>query len=1033
MPTVFPGSIDAYVPKVNDPGGDEIIAEHINDLQDPMVAVQTKLGVDASADPTSIDYLLKNPLSSDPGHTHTDASISTIDASKLVGVGLTVGHALFANTPTTVTFRAIQEVDIVDGGLLARIGDNESITGIWSFTRISRFKIITGTTTELIDVNPLNSPNTIILADGEGITFWNATPLGTGAAEVGLIRGGTQELRVHAGNPAAATSWGKVGAKSFKIYNPATGLDWTEHVFTGGSGQHTYVWPLTGPPASAQVLQSDAFGNLSWVPGGGGGTPGTPLDSLQYNNAGAFDGTDFFFYSAGTLNGRTPAVKTIIIDPVSYETIHNSFYVFKWTDNIAADAGAIDVALERSGAGLLKVSDGAFGYRGLGVSDLYVRGTAGVFSDFTTDGNIYLNHEGQKRAWAANLAVTQLGWNAAILGIDQATGTTSEWAIAAYRDAGGWKYSTGAAAAKIQLVGGAALRMSVAAAGAPGNPVIWEDKFYSSPNGGQGLSLWHQRMILATGLQVAPADGITFRDQQVGGPSRLYVVHGAGGELETARLEFHQQNINTAGGYIEHGNFWGVFTICAEAGQALEFINSGTSFLWPTSHGGAGYVLTTNGTGQLSFQPASASVAISSLLDAAAANTLNNAAYEQTWNWTSLAAGETALTLTATGTGTVLDIFANGGTRGIHIDASSGSGDYGLKIEMGTSLLANHALELIGPTAPVAEITRTTINSLGTSLHLRVENLIGTLSTTQQNQIQFRSRDTAEPDRVSGTLAVIHRGNFNNTYFRLQNQNAATLVNTAEFHTERTFLTGLFVGLRSGWSTAGVNDGIDQIAYCVSGGEVKVAIGNGQGTPSTPYELTLSDDVAIGWKNNNDANFSLTDVALERVSNGTLRLNNGISGPGNEADLLLRYVQFTTTGAAIAMGAQAGAGSPSYLWPGESAADDGFFLRNIAGGVLDWVAGSTMNVRSVSASGSIAATDEVVVVNTSSGAKTMTLPDATADTGKVFHIKNYRTTGQNRVIVQTSLAQTIDGKSSIYLGSWDALMVISDGSNWLII
>jgi len=64
-------------------------------LNDNVIAIETKLGVDGSAIATSIDYLLKNPLSINPGHKHTTASINFtadqnfVTAAQLVVIGNT--------------------------------------------------------------------------------------------------------------------------------------------------------------------------------------------------------------------------------------------------------------------------------------------------------------------------------------------------------------------------------------------------------------------------------------------------------------------------------------------------------------------------------------------------------------------------------------------------------------------------------------------------------------------------------------------------------------------------------------------------------------------------------------------------------------------------------------------------------------------------------------------------------------------------------------------------------------------------------
>lgn len=61
--------------------GDVIQAVDIDNPQTEIQALKTKVGIDASADSTSIDYKLKSTSSVDPGHKHTVSSISGLTAS----------------------------------------------------------------------------------------------------------------------------------------------------------------------------------------------------------------------------------------------------------------------------------------------------------------------------------------------------------------------------------------------------------------------------------------------------------------------------------------------------------------------------------------------------------------------------------------------------------------------------------------------------------------------------------------------------------------------------------------------------------------------------------------------------------------------------------------------------------------------------------------------------------------------------------------------------------------------------------------
>jgi hypothetical protein len=72
------------------------------------------------------------------------------------------------------------------------------------------------------------------------------------------------------------------------------------------------------------------------------------------------------------------------------------------------------------------------------------------------------------------------------------------------------------------------------------------------------------------------------------------------------------------------------------------------------------------------------------------------------------------------------------------------------------------------------------------------------------------------------------------------------------------------------------------------------------------------------------------------------------------------------------------------------------------------------------------------MVNCSSGTFAVTLPSAVGRTGRQYLIKN---SGSGLITINTTASQTIDADVSgaITLSQWDALLVVSNGSNWLII
>ncbi len=100
------------------------------------------------------------------------------------------------------------------------------------------------------------------------------------------------------------------------------------------------------------------------------------------------------------------------------------------------------------------------------------------------------------------------------------------------------------------------------------------------------------------------------------------------------------------------------------------------------------------------------------------------------------------------------------------------------------------------------------------------------------------------------------------------------------------------------------------------------------------------------------------------------------------------------------------------------------------------VAGSiSMAIRAVSANTTIDATDNTVLVNTTSGALTITLPSASGISGRIYTIKKIGTGGiDNQLTVSPAGGATIDGGSSyIIYNDYTYVTLQTDGTNWYII
>lgn len=126
-----------------------------NNLADAVIALETKVGVNSSAVATTLDYLVKNAASNNPGHTHSGAALT-----------------------------GVLEANITDGVLLARVGSTETITSAWTFNEgklrdkgslvydVKAYGAVGDNATD--DTTPIQAAIDAANAAGGGIVFFSA-------------------------------------------------------------------------------------------------------------------------------------------------------------------------------------------------------------------------------------------------------------------------------------------------------------------------------------------------------------------------------------------------------------------------------------------------------------------------------------------------------------------------------------------------------------------------------------------------------------------------------------------------------------------------------------------------------------------------------------------------------------------------------------------------------------------------------------------------------------------------------------------
>ncbi len=92
-----------------------------------------------------------------------------------------------------------------------------------------------------------------------------------------------------------------------------------------------------------------------------------------------------------------------------------------------------------------------------------------------------------------------------------------------------------------------------------------------------------------------------------------------------------------------------------------------------------------------------------------------------------------------------------------------------------------------------------------------------------------------------------------------------------------------------------------------------------------------------------------------------------------------------------------------------------------------------LNVRAVTAATTLTENDDVVTVDTTSGAVTVTLPPVSGTRGKLYYVKKTNV-GANNVTLDGNGAETIDGAATVVWNTqWMTKAVVSTGAAWMTV
>lgn len=184
-----------------------------------------------------------------------------------------------------------------------------------------------------------------------------------------------------------------------------------------------------------------------------------------------------------------------------------------------------------------------------------------------------------------------------------------------------------------------------------------------------------------------------------------------------------------------------------------------------------------------------------------------------------------------------------------------------------------------------------------------------------------------------------------------------------------------------------------------------------------------------------NATVSTVSKSCIELTNVSLTSLNGITAGGDGQRLVLT----NRTGASVTINNETGATAANRILTGTGGA---ITISNNASIELiyntsnsRWMAvgsaGGNARVVSVSTNTVLTIVNDVVLVNASGGAVNITLPSPAS--GKILTIKRTDSSA-NTVSILPSASETIDGTSlKSIVGQYDAVQVVSDGTNWFII
>lgn len=412
-----------------------------NQIGDTLNKLQQDVGIDGTADTTSLKYLVANTSSSNPGHKHTlangatDVTSSAAELNILDGATLSVSELNVLDGITAST----AELNKTDGtsGALIDVGSVQTITGVKTFDTLS---LTSGTTTANAinfgaDVNLYRAASNVIRTDdllvaglgidlGGKIRSFDATTAGEirlsssgGAYDVNIYAGASNTLKtddnltVAGGTIEAGASDTTAGAVSLYGSGAGSAEGGQVNLFLAADHDGTFEsWSIDVYEDDLRFFRSDA----------GVTNTMTAAGQLQLPTTGSAGGlliggdTNLYREASNTL--RTDDQLTVGSDIVAVGKIKSYTGGSNGTINLSSSDGSYDVDLYASASNTLKTSD-------------YFVASAGLATD---SDNIRVVTSKTPASAVDTGAVGQICWDSSYIYVCTATNTWKRVAISTW-------------------------------------------------------------------------------------------------------------------------------------------------------------------------------------------------------------------------------------------------------------------------------------------------------------------------------------------------------------------------------------------------------------------------------------------------------------------------------------------------------------------------------------------------------------------------------------------------------------------------